>query len=346
MKKTENISLAGYSFVIEEDAYIELGKYLNGIKSAFSGDDNADEIASDIEERIAELLSEKCLNGMVVDMAMLDAIKQRIGDPETLAQEDAETAPEQKEDVSKADSHKKPKKMYRDIDERVLGGVCSGLGAYFGCDKALIRILFCVAFFLSFFGGPFFIFSCMFYIALWIAMPAARTVEQKCEMKGKPINLSGWKGKDFDLGKEVQEAVDSPAGKTFKRFGGVFLGILLLLCGCGTLLGGIILPSMPEFMSCHFESFTFEFGDIDEFEYLIGSGISTNSTLWYLITTMVIIMGIWFVYNGIMLLFNLKAPKWKPGLVLFIAWLFSLLAIAAWFVKMIAGFLPAITSWM
>ena len=99
-------------------------------------------------------------------------------------------------------------------------------------------------------------------------------------------------------------------------------------------------------MSCHFESFTFEFGDIDEFEYLIGSGISTNSTLWYLITTMVIIMGIWFVYNGIMLLFNLKAPKWKPGLVLFIAWLFSLLAIAAWFVKMIAGFLPAITSWM
>ena len=79
------------------------------------------------------------------------------------------------------------------------------------------------------------------------------------------------------------------------------------------------------------------------FNFLEGGDLER---LWYLITTMVIIMGIWFVYNGIMLLFNLKAPKWKPGLVLFIAWLFSLLAIAAWFVKMIAGFLPAITSWM
>ncbi|MBR5567232.1 MAG: PspC domain-containing protein [Bacteroidales bacterium] len=340
MKKTENISLAGYSFVIEEDAYIELGKYLDGIKSAFSGDDNAEEIASDIEERIAELLSEKCLNGMVVDMAMLDAIKQRIGDPETLAQEDAETATEQQQSVENEVHHKKPRKMYRDIDERILGGVCSGLAAYFGCDKALIRILFCVALCLSFLGGSFFIFSCLLYLALWIAMPAARTVEQKCEMKGKPINLSGWKEKDFDLGKEVQEAVDSPAGKTFKRFGGVFLGTLLLFIGCCTLLGGIVLPSMPDIINYHFESFAFEFSDIDEYEHIIVSGISTNQTFWYLITTMVVLMGVWFVYNGIMLLFNLNTPKWKPGLVLFIAWLFSLLAIAAWFVKMITETLP------
>ena len=91
MKTTENISLAGYAFTIETDAYAELGKYLDDIKEAFDSDPSAEEITADIEARIAELLREKCISGMVVDMKMIQDIKRRIGNPKMLAQEDVET---------------------------------------------------------------------------------------------------------------------------------------------------------------------------------------------------------------------------------------------------------------
>lgn len=338
MKKTENISLAGYSFTIETEAYDVLDRYLLDIRKIFANDDNAEEIASDIEERIAELLSEKCHNGMVVDMAMINAVKEQIGDPATLAQEEAENAPQ--EPGSKPEPKKK--RMYRNIDERVLGGVCSGLGNYFGLDKVLFRIIFLILFFCGFAEDGLFCVSLIAYCCLWIAMPAARTVEQKCDMKGKPMNLSAWKDKDFDLGKEMNEAATSPAGRTFKRAGGVFLGLLMLSIGSGILLGSIILPSLPTLIENFHDAFITEWGLLES-EVRMATDIFTNPTFWWLAMTMVIIMGVWFVYNGIMLTFDLKAPKWKPGLVLFIAWIFTLLAIAGWGIKLIADYIPTIT---
>jgi hypothetical protein len=95
MKTTENISLAGYAFTIETDAYAELESYLEDIREAFRNDDNADEITSDIEERIAELLREKCISGMVVNLDMIHDIRRRIGNPKDMVQDDAEAAPSQ-----------------------------------------------------------------------------------------------------------------------------------------------------------------------------------------------------------------------------------------------------------
>lgn len=338
MKKTENISLAGYSFTIEIDAYEVLETYLNEIRGIFDKDDNAEEIASDIEERIAELLSEKCHGSIVVNLDMINAVKQQIGDPGTIAQEDAES---QVQETSSKHEPKK-KKLYRNVEERVLGGVCSGLGSYFGLDKVLFRIIFLVLFFIGFADDGLFCISVIAYICLWIAMPAARTVEQKCEMKGKPMNLSGWKDKDFDLGREVNEAAVSPAGQTFRRAGGVFLGLMMLVIGSGILLGSIIIPSIPTLMENLYESHMLEWG-LPDFEDQLAADILTDSTFWWLTISMMLIMGIWFVYNGIILTFDMKPPKWKPGLVLFIAWIFCLLAIAAWVLKMTADFLPTIT---
>ena len=91
-----------------------------------------------------------------------------------------------------------------------------------------------------------------------------------------------------------------------------------------------------------YESHMLEWG-LPDYEDRLAADILTNSTFWWLTISMMIIMGVWFVYNGIMLTFDLKAPRWKPGLVLFIAWIFCLLAIAAWALKMTADFLPTIT---
>ena len=343
MKKTENISLAGYSFTIEADAYAELEKYLSDIRAVFATDENAEEIASDIEERIAELLSEKCSSGMVVNINMIRAIKEQIGDPETMAEDETTQENEPEKDQKPLPVRKK---IYRNIDERVFGGVCSGLGSYFGIDKVFIRIIFLIIFFITFIStvedgdGPWFMFTIVAYIALWIAMPAARTVEQKCEMRGKPMKLEGWK--DFDLKTEVNDAASSPAGQTVKRVGGVLLGLFLLMTGFGMLLGSILLPAVPELLTNLYQEHIMEWGtpadSVVNFAYVL----TTDPTMWILLITTAIIMSLWLVYNGIMLTFNLKAPKWKPGLILFISWIFCLMAVAAWTVKMTADFLPTI----
>lgn len=351
MKTTENISLAGYAFTIETDAYEELEAYLNEIHEAFAADASAEEITADIEARVAELMKEKYISGMVVDIDMVREIKRRIGDPKMLANEDAEALemPEQAEPQKENEKKKhhdywKSRRLFRNMDERVLGGVCSGLGTYFGIDKVLFRILFLIFFFLGFIGfddGPYFGFSVLGYICLWIAMPAARTAEQKREMKGKPMNLKSYKEKDFDFGKEVKEVVKSPAGQTFERVGGVFLGILLLLAGFGGLVGCAFIRVLPEIFSHEVAEHINRWGSLNA-EEMIVEQLLTGTTFWSIVMVIVGILCIWFIYNGVMLLFNLKAPSWKPGLVIFIAWIISIFVLAGWVAVTVADVLPTL----
>ena len=343
MKTTENISLAGYAFTIETDAYAELGTYLNDIREAFRADANAEEITADIEERIAELLREKSISGMVVDMTMVRDIKTRIGNPKELAQDDTDPAPASPSAVK--DEQKKSwkaKRLYRNINEKVFGGVCSGLGTYFGLDKALVRLAFVIIFFISFVwmvndgAGPYFIFPMIAYICLWISMPAARTDEQKREMKGKPTSLDGYRSSDFDFRTEVREAAQSPAGQTFRRAGGVFLGILLLLFGLGVMFTCVILPSFPSIIFHEMMEWTV----LDEGDQFIFNMFSSFNTTWILILVNIGLVAVWVIYNAIILLFDLKTPSWRPGLVIFIAWVISLFVTAAYFFKMMAEAIP------
>ena len=343
MKTTENISLAGYAFTIETDAYAELGTYLNDIREAFRADANAEEITADIEERIAELLREKCISGMVVDLTMVRDIKTRIGNPKELAQDDTDPVPASTS-AGKDEQKKswKTKRLYRNIDEKVFGGVCSGLGTYFGLDKALVRLAFVIILFISFIwmvndgDGPYFIFPMIAYICLWISMPAARTDEQKREMKGKPTSLDGYRSSDFDFRTEVREAAQSPAGQTFRRAGGVFLGILLLLFGLGVMFTCVILPSFPSIIFHEMMEWTV----LDEGDQFIFNMFSSFNTTWILILVNIGLVAVWVIYNAIILLFDLKTPSWRPGLVIFIAWVISLFVTAAYFFKMMAEAIP------
>lgn len=338
MKTTENISLAGYAFTIETDAYEELGAYIEEIRNCFMNDASADEITADIEERIAELLSERCQGGMVVNLNMVNDIRKRIGNPKELASEDipAEPAPEFKETKDEKKSWRN-RRIYRNIDERILGGVCSGLGTYFNLDKVIFRVLFLVFFLIGFADEGLFCIPLVLYICLWIAMPAARTVEQKCEMKGKPMNLHGFKSKDFDFNKEVKEAAQSPAGRTIKRAGSVFLGMMLLVCGLSGLIACIFIPSLPTIIDNEFALHPPLHPD--SFEPTMME-ILKDTGFWTLILVSMALMSVGMLYGGIMLTFDLKSPSWKPGLVVFISWVLSIFVIAAWVVKSIADALP------
>ncbi len=350
MKTTENISLAGYAFVIETDAYSELEEYLNDIRSSFSGDSSAEEIVADIEERISELLRERCVSGMVVDLAMIREIKKRIGNPKELASEDSEPAFEsteapQPETAEKRQKGWKNKRLYRNLDERLIGGVCSGLGTYFGLDKVIFRLFFLIFLIIGVAGWdeneivisgiP------LIYICLWIAMPAARTAEQKREMKGRPMNLNNYKAKDFDFEKEVKDVAQSPIGYTVKRAVEIFIGLLLLLMGLGGLVGGIFIPSIPSILLHEAADEIVCWGPLCSDEQFVFD-LVTSSTFWGFILVALGLFCVGVIYGGVMLLFGLKAPSWRPGLVIFIAWLLSIFALAGWVIKTLADALPLI----
>jgi phage shock protein PspC (stress-responsive transcriptional regulator) len=177
MKKTLTINLGGQVFNIDEDAYYRLNEYLEKIKGHFSGEKEVDDIMNDIELRIAELLGDKINPGkQVIIIRDIEEIIKIMGEPHDFG--DFEN-----EEKKKTYHRSSARRIYRDPDNRVLGGVCGGLGAYMGVDPIILRIIFIVAFFG--FGIGFFI-----YLILWIIIPEAKTTAQKIEMRGDPVNVS------------------------------------------------------------------------------------------------------------------------------------------------------------
>lgn len=176
MKLTENINLANRIFTIDQDALEMLEEYLKSIEHYFSKKEEAKEIVSDIENRIAELF-ETMINKKkeVINIEDINKIIEIIGLPEIFMKELQNEEQSKNKSDFKFDS--KTKKLYRDVDKSVISGVCSGLGIYFNVDPVLFRLLFILAVIFSGFGF-------IVYIILWIVIPQAKTFEEKMKMKG------------------------------------------------------------------------------------------------------------------------------------------------------------------
>ncbi len=338
MKTTEKISLGGFAFIVESDAYEALDSYLSEIRECFRNDNSADEIVDDIEVRIAEILKEKYIEGMVVNLGMIDEIRKRIGDPKELAgQDDAEP---QTEDELPKQSRKRAfreKRLYRNIDDRVLGGVCSGLGLYFNLDKAIFRLFFLIAFCLGFFQVPGIVtLPLVAYLILWIAMPAARTVEQKCEMSGKPMDLKDFRDGENRFAREIRETAKSPAVHTIMRIMGMIIGIIFIIIGLGGFSATIFFPSVPAIIANHIH-----LGDMVG-EDIIASSIACDKTFWWMMFGVIGLAALGMLYSGIVLCFDLKTPAWRPGLVIFILWVVSILVTIAWVLHKVAEYLPTV----
>lgn len=167
-------------------------------------------------------------------------------------------------------------------------------------------------------------------------MPAARTDDQKREMKGKPTDLESYRTSDFDFKTEVKEAAQSPAGQTAKRAGGIFLGTLLLVIGLVGMIGCAIIPSVPSLISHEIAEEVADWGPLDVEEQFVADLLTCNDTFWVMILVIVGLLFIWFLYNGIMLIFGLKYPSWKPGLIIFISWVISIFVFAGYVAKLTA----------
>src|SRR5664279_217490 len=169
MDKTININLGGTLFQIDEEAFRILRDYLQAINSRFANVQGGYETIEDIESRIAEIFqSQKGLAG-VVTRANVESMISVIGKPEDFDHSEHETP------IPDYSSQKK--RMYRNPEDKIIGGVCSGIAAYLDTDPVLFRILFVLS--AIFFGVGFLV-----YLALWIALPEARTDSQKRAMYG------------------------------------------------------------------------------------------------------------------------------------------------------------------
>lgn len=176
MKITENINLAGLIFTIDEDAFLKLQNYLNSIERYFGSKEEREEILADIEARIAELFQTQ-LNKRkeVVTITDVDEVIGILGMPEDFVG-DTDT----KEEKSSQSSTRRPSRLFRDPDSRVIGGVCSGLGQYFNIDPVILRVVFVILLFFAMGGG-------VVYIILWIVLPPAISVTDKFEMRGYKV---------------------------------------------------------------------------------------------------------------------------------------------------------------
>lgn len=219
MEKTIIINIGNTIIHIEESAYERLKAYLNEVKNYFANHADDLEIVTDIENRIAELLTEQLeeQKKQVVDSANVNSVIAQMG-----RVQDFDTAEEGEEQpvINNTYQHQYvEKKLYRDMDERVVAGVCAGIAHFVNADPKWIRL---GTLLISFVGG----FGILVYALLWIIMPKAKSRVEKMEMKGEPANLQGFqKNLDEELQavKERLGEVNKHAQPIFGRIG-IFIG--------------------------------------------------------------------------------------------------------------------------
>lgn len=175
MKEVTRIRIAEVSYDIEIAAKKKLESYIDAL-SAYAEDDN---VLEDIEIRITELLDERgiLVNG-VISLDDVDAIRTILGEPKYfLGEGDMAIGPDGDWDIQAR------RKLYRDIDGAVLGGVVSGVAQFFKINPLWLRLIFIVLLLVSF--GT----IALLYLVLWLAIPAAKSVTEKLQMQGEPVTL-------------------------------------------------------------------------------------------------------------------------------------------------------------
>lgn len=229
MKKTININLGGTVFHIDEDAFARLEGYLNSIRTQLARTPGREEIINDVELRMAELFRERQAspNG-VLSLPLVEEVIGIMGRPEDYLDSSASSSHSEQVPPDEA-TFPGSKKLLRDPDGRILGGVASGLAYYFGIDVIWVRLLFLV---LLFTGG----LALLLYVLLWILVPKAQTTTDRLRMRGQPVNLS-----TIDQRRQGYEANYSGVGQFLSRLGQVLGGIIRFLL---KLIGLILLVAI------------------------------------------------------------------------------------------------------
>lgn len=174
MKKVLEISIGGINFTMEEDAYFRLKDYLRRFEDTIPDKQEAKEVMEDVEARVAEIFQKEMkFPNQVVEMKLVQIVIDHLGEVEPVKESNTNSGSHNNDE----NYTKGKKQFFRDLDNKMLGGVCSGLAAYTGIDVTIIRIIWVVAFFV--YGS-----GLIAYIIVWIVAPKAVTISQKLQMRG------------------------------------------------------------------------------------------------------------------------------------------------------------------
>jgi phage shock protein PspC (stress-responsive transcriptional regulator) len=239
MTQVETININGVVFDMDGDAFVALEVYLNSLSRHFEHMQGGEEIIADIEARIVELFTER-QGGKKRPVTIDDvrAVTDTLGTLSDIADtdEDGEGA------SAESKAARPPRRLYRNLDDRIIGGVASGFAKWLGINVVIIRLVFIVAAIFTFMA------SVPIYLVLWIIIPPARTTRQKLEMLGQPVNISNIeKSIRTNLpSSKFRSIADQTLGKTDEilrmmfemgmRFIRICSGVILCAAGVGAMI--------------------------------------------------------------------------------------------------------------
>lgn len=258
MNEIKKCSIGGISFTLERSACDALSEYINSLKEAYKDDPDGEEILADIEARIAELiLSTQSAEG-VVARPLIDNIIKQLGTPHEIDDEKADSVPRSAEHTDKNGNPRIPRRLYRDLENSKLGGVCAGLAKYFDIDPTWVRLAMFAPLILSvlcqmnIFQWMFIyklssMMSSMFgfiiiaYVIMWFAVPAATTARQKLEQQGERVTAQGIKNNTQVAPDERERTLVAKIVMTVGSITLIVLKIFAALMLVGLIVGGSVL---------------------------------------------------------------------------------------------------------
>ena len=316
MKKSFSVNIDGRIFNIDEDAYDLLQSYLKQLGTAFGNGNDSDEIVSDIEARVAEHLSEMCPSA-VGSIRDINTVIDIIGRPEQIGAEAGETDNTANAEDSdsgnsaattpppfpSADQARDSRKLFRDVEDSVFGGVLSGFAKYNGWSTTTVRLCAVIIALLTT------VWPCILaYIIAWIIIPPAQTAEQKLRMAGMPVTAATIGQTVRDTANRAAEGLNnsffSILGRAIAAFAGFIAGSVGIGCAigavCALLLMIIGIFTSPEWVFSHFNISWDLHGEVNEYI----AGLAILSAL-----IAVIIPCLLVVWGACVALFKVKGPS-------------------------------------
>lgn len=330
MNNLQKVSIGCCPFSMDVQAYETVDRYLKELEAFYKSRPEGKEILEGIEERMAELFMEKCGESGVVDVRVVEETLAILGKPDQIEEESAETTAEE---TGSVEEEKPVKKLYRDLDNKMMGGVLAGVSAYFKVDITAVRVLFlllCVA--LIYIGkrsvDEVGLFLPIVYAVMWLCMPAARTVKEKLKLHGEKGTVGEIERNVEDGTAEyrVQQSNSSEFWRVLLRIFGVFIGIGLIVTSVSIMvaLGLAIIPGAvlaSDFLG-------FWTGFVGENPSILSVISPFFAKLDLALIIFLPLLGM--IYGGLQLIFDFKSPKWHPGLVLFLLWIGTIMAFLVW----------------
>ena len=295
MNKTVSISLAGFSFIIEEHAYEKLNNYLQALRNSLEKDE-ADEVMYDIEIRIAEIFRENLDKREVVNSDDVEKVIAQLGTPEAIEGQSEENSEQE------TSQEKTKKELFRDMKKGKIAGVCAGLAQYFGMDISLMRIIWILVFIFT--VG---FVSVVAYVILWIVLPEAETASDFLKMQGKPINFDSLK----EAGQRVSSFYNENKSEIAKTGAGIWkvvrivLGWIMIILAVNSLVS--LVCSLLVFLGIWDIQLFARYQDLEEFNFFFNTSEETG----YIFMAIVTIANLIFINIFIALSTKLFSPKTK-----------------------------------